>query len=169
MPNPFYVAITGATQGEITGAGSWPGEDVIKGHEKETLVYQFSHEVLSPRDTATGQATGKRQHKPIRFVKRKDKASPQLYQALVNNENLTKVVFKWFRPKVRAQGEEHYYTVELLNASVCELQDVLPDTLDPQYANATPRETVGLTYQTITWTWVLTGVTATDDWLSPVR
>jgi len=162
MPNPFYVAITGVKQGEIFGAGSWPGEDIIKGHEKETLLYSFLHEVASPRDSATGQATGKRQHKPVRFVKRKDKASPQLYQALCENENLTKVVFKWYRPKVRASGEEHFYTVELKNASVTEIEDVLPDTLEQ--SSSTPRETVQMTYQSITWTWVLTGLTSYDDW-----
>jgi type VI secretion system secreted protein Hcp len=104
----------------------------------------------------------------VRFIKRKDKASPMLYQALVNNENLTTVKFRWFRPKVRAAGEEHYYTIELENASVCELQDVLPDTLDPNFASAQPREVVALTYQKITWTWELTGMTSYDDWTAPV-
>jgi type VI secretion system secreted protein Hcp len=169
MANPFYVAIKGQKQGDIFGAGSWPGEDIIKGHDKETLLYQFSHEIVSPRDAATGYATGKRQHKPVKFVKRKDKASPQLFQALVENELLTQVVFKWYRPKVKASGEEHYYTVELTDASISEIEDVLPDTLSPEHANATPRESIALTYQSITWTWVLTGVTAKDDWTAPVR
>jgi len=32
-------------------------------------VYGFSHEVVSPRDAASGLPTGKRQHKPVRMSK----------------------------------------------------------------------------------------------------
>jgi len=34
--------------------------------------------IVSPRDSATGQASGKRQHKPVTFVKEWGAASPQL-------------------------------------------------------------------------------------------
>lgn len=37
-------------------------------------------DIKSPRDVATGQASGKRQHQPITFSKRIDKASPVLYR-----------------------------------------------------------------------------------------
>ncbi|MDB5699219.1 MAG: hypothetical protein JWN69_2023 [Alphaproteobacteria bacterium] len=39
-----------------------------------------AHYVKSPRDSASGQASGKRMHKPFTFVKEWDAASPQLLQ-----------------------------------------------------------------------------------------
>lgn len=39
-----------------------------------------SNSVKTPRDAASGQATGKRQYEPIRFTKRIDKSSPMLYR-----------------------------------------------------------------------------------------
>lgn len=41
-------------------------------------VTAVTSEVVAPRDAATGQASGKRQHKPIKIVKEWDAASPQL-------------------------------------------------------------------------------------------
>jgi len=36
------------------------------------------HEIVSPRDAASGQATGKRSHSPITITKEIDKSSPLL-------------------------------------------------------------------------------------------
>lgn len=38
----------------------------------------FKHDVKSPRDAASGMATGKRMHKPMTITKEIDKASPML-------------------------------------------------------------------------------------------
>lgn len=43
-------------------------------------VLESSGNVKSPRDVATGQSSGKRQHQPITFSKRIDKSSPVLYR-----------------------------------------------------------------------------------------
>lgn len=43
----------------------------------------LSHSVVSPRDAASGLATGKRMHKPMTFTKRLDKSSPQLFSLVV--------------------------------------------------------------------------------------
>jgi type VI secretion system secreted protein Hcp len=48
----------------------------------------FKWGVTSPRDAATGQATGRRQYTPITITKHIDKASPLILNALANNENL---------------------------------------------------------------------------------
>ncbi|WP_332811403.1 hypothetical protein [Sphingomonas sp.] len=39
-----------------------------------------AHYIISPRDAATGQASGKRTHKPVTFVKEWGPATPQLSQ-----------------------------------------------------------------------------------------
>jgi type VI secretion system secreted protein Hcp len=48
----------------------------------------YSHQVASPRDSASGQATGKRQHKPLTITKEIDKATPLLMRAIFTNQTL---------------------------------------------------------------------------------
>jgi len=43
----------------------------------------LSHSVTSPRDAASGLATGKRMHKPMTITKELDKSSPQLFSLVV--------------------------------------------------------------------------------------
>src|SRR5204862_7406991 len=74
-----------AQQGDIEG------ESTLKGFEKSMVSLEFSHEIVSPREPASGLPTGKRQHKPMVVVKRLDKASPLLQGAMVRNENLQNV------------------------------------------------------------------------------
>jgi type VI secretion system secreted protein Hcp len=136
-PDPDNVAgtaaITGQKQGDLPAI----------------QVTGFSHEIVSPRDAASGLATGKRIHKPITISKTIDASTPLLLNALADNENLSKL-------KLTLQmGGNAVETVELLNASVSDYQ--------AQGAN----ETWSFTYQKITWTWLATGTTASDDWEAP--
>lgn len=51
---------------------------------EETMeVYGFSHEVVSPRDAASGLPTGKRQHKPFSVTKPADKATGMLLSTML--------------------------------------------------------------------------------------
>ncbi len=43
----------------------------------------LSHSIKSPRDAASGLATGKRQHKPMTITKELDKSSPTLFSLVV--------------------------------------------------------------------------------------
>lgn len=43
----------------------------------------LSHSIKSPRDSASGLATGKRMHKPMTITKSLDKSSPQLFTLVV--------------------------------------------------------------------------------------
>lgn len=43
----------------------------------------LSHSVTSPRDAASGLATGRRMHKPMTITKELDKSSPQLFSFVV--------------------------------------------------------------------------------------
>src|SRR5947207_9637941 len=131
---------TGQKQGPIAGGGKGGKIDVIA----------VSHQIVSPRDAASGLPTGKRQHKPFTITKELDKSTPLLAQALVTNENLTSVLFTFYR------GGNAYMTVKLTNASIS-------DRLEH---GAT--EQISFTYQKITWTWIDGGITAEDDWEAPV-
>jgi type VI secretion system secreted protein Hcp len=144
-PNPDAIVATmtatGQKQGAITGGGAGGAIDVIA----------ISHEIISPRDPASGLPTGKRQHKPITITKELDKSSPLLINALVTNENLSTVEFTFYKPDGTAYMKE-----KLTNASIA----------DRQQHGA--KETFSFTYQKIEWTWIDGGITAQDDWEAPV-
>ena len=121
MAYEFYVTINGTKQGNFKGEG-------VKDKTKDKIVgLGFNYELKSPRDVATGQASGKRQHSPIRIVKEWGAATPQIFQALVSNEALKEVKLEFY--KVNANGEEYvYYTVRLTNASVSAIRQYTSDS-----------------------------------------
>src|SRR5262249_11424033 len=78
----IVLTAKGVKQGEIKGSLTQ------RGREGGMQCTQWSAEVTSPRDTASGTASGKRQYKPVLCVKKVDNASPALLRALVENESL---------------------------------------------------------------------------------
>jgi type VI secretion system secreted protein Hcp len=161
-----YLTLKGQKQGAINGSTTQ------KGRENTIAVHAFNHEVISPRDPASGLATGKRMHKPFVITKDVDKSSPLLWNALTNNENLTTWSLQCFMPAVAAAGgtalEKQFYTIALTNANVAGIYEFMPDNLDPAKQSLSLREQVTFSYQKITWTWVDGGITASDDWEAPV-
>ncbi|MDX6453191.1 MAG: type secretion system secreted protein Hcp [Gaiellaceae bacterium] len=128
------VAITGKKQGAF-------GPITLSG---------ISHEIVSPRDAASGLPTGKRQHKPITITKEWGPSTPLLLNALTTNESLTSVLIGLLR------DGKPIATVKLTNASVS------------NYVSHGLTESWSFTYQKIEWTWVDGGITAQDDWEAPV-
>jgi type VI secretion system secreted protein Hcp len=111
-----HISIKGKKQGQFKGEGI---QDKRK--DKWMPVLAFGYAVQSPRDAATGQARGKRQHKPIVITKEWGAATPQLFQALTTNETLDSVEIEF--EKVNANGEEYvYHTIKLTNASIFEIR-----------------------------------------------
>jgi type VI secretion system secreted protein Hcp len=70
MAFPAFVKIQGTKQGAFKGGS--PDPKWIGWSE----VYGYDFLVQSPRDPATGQASGKRQHQPVKIIKRWDGSSP---------------------------------------------------------------------------------------------
>ncbi len=114
-----YLTLKGKKQGAINGGV------IQKGREKTIAVYAYNHEIISPRDAASGLPTGKRQHRPLRITKEIDKSTPLLFNALVNNEILSEFVLKFYAP--HASGvETQIYTITLTNANISSImQDKL--------------------------------------------
>ncbi len=149
--------VTGETQGEIEGSGEG-GWIVIDG---------WAHEVIAPRDAASGLPTGKRQHKPLSVTKPIDRSTPLLMTLLTQNENVTNWTLEVYRTAVTGEVEL-YFTIELTNATVA---GVRMESLNNSYAENAPhepREHVSFTYQKITWTYADGGITAEDDWETPI-
>ena len=126
-----------------------------------------NHDVLSPRDPASGLPTGKRMHKPFVITKETDKSSPLLYNILCTNEVITEWTLQFFGTlPTGVQLQTH--TVQLVNASISDIVFTMPNTKHPDLVALAEYEEISFTYQRITWTWTDGGITASDDWSSPV-
>jgi len=161
MPMPGHLWLEGQKTGKIKGGCTQ------KGREDSIFVLAFSHNITSPRDPASGLPTGKRMHKPLTVTKEVDKATPLLYNVMVNNENVKKLEIKFFQTQ-KTGGEKHYYTIELVNANIADMKTYYALTSDPANARLPHLEDISFTYQKILWTYVDGGITAEDDWEVPV-
>ena len=161
-----YLSLKGQKQGDIKGSVTQ------KGREGKIMVIAVSHEIVSPRDPASGLPTGKRQHKPLVITKELDKSSPLLQSVLTQNENLPTWTLEFWTPQLSAaQGvgaEKQHYTIELANANIASIRSEMLNNKYPENMQHSEREHVAFTYQKITWTWVDGGITAEDDWEAPV-
>lgn len=170
MPTPAYLELEGVTQGAIT-EGAFTEDSVgniyQEGHENEILVQAFDHTVSVPTDVQSGQPTGQRMHKPMTITKVFDKSSPLLYVALSTGERLTKCLLKFYRTSTSGT-QEHYFTIELEDAIVTNIQAYMPNCQDPSQAHFTHLEKISFTYRQITWTHEVAGTSGSDDWRSPV-
>jgi type VI secretion system secreted protein Hcp len=170
MPTPAYMAVTGATQGNIT-QGALTADSVgniwQEAHQDEILVEAFSHTVMVPTDPQSGQPTGQRVHRPLTITKVYDKSSPLLYQALTSGERLTKVEIKWYRTTMEGQ-QEHYFSHELEDAVIVDITARMPNCQDPGQSHFTHLEDVTFTYRKITWTHQVAGTSGSDDWRTPL-
>jgi type VI secretion system secreted protein Hcp len=156
-----YLKLKGQKQGEIKGSVTQ------KGREGKIMVIAVSHEIISPRDHASGLPTGKRMHKPFVITKELDKSSPLLYNLLTNNENVTDWELQFWRPSGTG-AENQNYTVKLTNANVASINFRMANNKHPDLMKFSEYEEIAFTYQKIEWTWVEGGITAMDDWESPV-
>lgn len=111
MAYAAYITIKGKKQGQFKG------ESHHSSMHGKIPVLSFSFELDSPRDSMSGQASGKRHHRPIRVVKEWGAASPQIFSALVSNEVLDSVVIELVG--TNPDGSEHINeTITLTNAMV---------------------------------------------------
>lgn len=161
-----YLNLKGQRQGEIKGSVTQ------KGREGKIAVIAVSHEIISPRDPASGLPTGKRMHKPFVITKELDKSSPLLYNALVNNENIPDWQLQFWTPQLKATtgsgNEVQHYTVKLTNANVASIAFRMANNKHPDLMKFAEYEEIAFTYQKIEWTWNDGGITALDDWEAPV-
>lgn len=152
-----YLFIKGAKSGVIKGGVT------VKGQEGAILVDSISHEILSPRDAATGMASGKREHKPYTVLVHVDQAWPLLYNLLVTNENITQVELRVMVPS--ASGVNTLQRKVLLtNANISDIKQYTVDNANGN-GNFDALE-ISFTYQKIEWVWNQGGISAMDDWTS---
>jgi type VI secretion system secreted protein Hcp len=156
-----YLRVVGQRSGEIKGSVTQ------KGREGKIMVIALSHDVVTPRDPATGEATGKRQHRPLIITKELDLASAPLHSAQASNENLKEWELQFWRPSVTSAEQQHF-TIRLTNASIASISMQMPNNKHPDLMKLETFEEVAFTYQRIEWTWTDGGLTSSDDWEAPI-
>jgi type VI secretion system secreted protein Hcp len=157
MNSTAYLKLKGQHLGDIRGSST------AKGQEGKIVVFAAEHEVNSPRDPATGLATGKRQHRPFVISKEVDASSPLLYKALATNETFSDWELQFW--STNAQGVQvQRYAVKLTTASISDIKFRMPNRKLTEMAALPDFEDVAFTYQKIQWTWTDGGITAQDDW-----
>ena len=160
----FYMTINGTQQ------GSFKGERLQAGQSKETLIpcIGFSYDVKSPRDQATGQASGRRTHSAVRITKEWGASIPLHFQALTTNEVLKDVEFTFY--KANANGQQTlYYRIKLTNATVSQIRLFTEFGLENvgakhSSASAIQLEEISFTFQKIEIANLAGGTSAGDDW-----
>ncbi len=117
MAFQYYISVKGTKQGQFKGQNGKTGHST-KGME----IIAFDYEVESPRDQASGLATGKRQHSPLVIVKKVDSASPLLFQAHLSSELLSEVVIQKVLQPLNGRGANNSEAVAeritLTNATI---------------------------------------------------
>ncbi len=157
MAYEFYVTIEGTKQ------GAFKGESTREAHKKKLEGLALTWDVQSPRDVATGQASGKRQHGPVTFTKEWGTASPQIFQALCTNEVMKSVLFEFIRTTPEGVEEVHY-TITLVNATISRVHSYIEMTKHDAKSDVHELEDVSFSYQRVELESKLGKTMASDDW-----
>jgi hypothetical protein len=110
-----------------------------------------SYVIKAPRDSASGNSTGRRAYKPVRFSFHKSALSLQFGAAIAREDKIRSVKFD-FHPVTSAPSTS--VVVHGLDHASLEVVD--------EYVEATFP-----TYEKITWTWLEGQKTQTDEWTVP--
>jgi type VI secretion system secreted protein Hcp len=158
MPIQIYATISGAKQ------GAFKGESTQKGREGKIPGVGFSYGLAIPRDATSGQAAGKRMHRPIVFTKEWGASSPQFYAAAFSNELLSSVLFEFYATSPSGtQVVDH--TIKLTNAIIVETgQSILLPQSGGPVIDSRDLHAISFTFQKIEITSLTGGTSAADNW-----
>jgi len=115
MSNAF-LSVVGSKQGQFRGDAE------VESRQAEWMTLAAVHMGLeSPRDSTSGEATGRRQFSLVTITKFWGAASVQGLSACSENEVLTEVVLQFTR--LDAEGRDHIFqTVTLTDATLVSVQ-----------------------------------------------
>jgi type VI secretion system secreted protein Hcp len=156
---PAAAALTAYVSLKANGS-DLPCESSNPLFENHAEVIAVSTNAILPLSSG-GQATGTRQHSPVRITKLLDRCTPVLANALVTNQEIDAVI-KFVRTE-QDGTTQHYFTIELRSGRIAGQSLVLPDTLDPASAALPALEHLSLTFRTITWRHEIGGTEAVDN------
>jgi type VI secretion system secreted protein Hcp len=145
-----------------------------KGHEGDITVISLDHSITSPRDIATGQATGKRQHSPLSILKEADAATPLLNKMIVENILIKTAEFFFYGPAQQgrlssslAGQDKNVYTIILQNAFISKVEFAMQNNRETEGDFVPLKERISIVYEKIEWKWAEGGISALDEWKAP--
>jgi type VI secretion system secreted protein Hcp len=156
----IFVTIEGERQGKFRSEGGPQFRDRIP-------AIRYQYEVVAPRDPTSGQATGKRQYKPVLITKEWSVASPQIAQAVATNENLKSVLIEFFRAAPQTGQEEAIATVRLTNAHVSRFVSSVSDPASGDSTAGRLVDHVEFAFDKIEITNPAGKTQAVDSWVAP--
>jgi type VI secretion system secreted protein Hcp len=127
-------------------------------------VYGYNHEVIAPIDLATGQASGKRQHRPFKILKRLSRNSSQFANAWTRNQAIRSAEFKVFGNDPDTGERLQIYVYKFTNLRIISIRDWTANTFDPNTAAQPSYQEISFVYQTIEWQALPDGPVAQDSW-----
>ena len=117
MAMPIYMRIEGSVQGAFEGGCT------VAEYEGAIQVRAIDHKIHVPVDESTGSHIGKRVHSAMTILKDMDSATPLLFKAMTEHEELT-VTLSWYRHNPESGGEEHFFSTTLERATVISVSKI---------------------------------------------
>jgi type VI secretion system secreted protein Hcp len=119
-----FLSIKGSKQGAFRGEGQAAASGRI-------ACAGFEYNIKAPRDVATGQASGKRQHGTIRIIKEWGAASPMFHNALISNDTLSNLEFLFTKTDQRTGQAVVFQKITLSTATVIDIRQYVGAFTDP--------------------------------------
>ena len=153
-----YLKLAGAKQGEIKGSVTQKGREGL-------IMVIAAHELVNRPPNA------KRVWQPFVVTKEIDRSTPLLYQALIDDESLTKWELHFWSPQLRAGAgagtEVNDLNIRLGGARIAAIELVMQNNKDPALMRYAVAEQVSFTFATIDIEWVDGGIVASDTLAGP--
>ena len=143
--SPYITAMSAQSQGAITGLDSLPA-----GSGTGIKLASVQHGVTVPFDPSSGTATGNPKHSLFTIVKQLDSNTPKFYKALVNNENISQMVIRFYGT-TSLGGNVAIFTYTLTNVRITAIRNWQPNANDPAATPYAHPEEVSFSYGSITW------------------
>ena len=158
----MVMAVEGNIQGKFK-----PDSDFNSKFSDKIEVLGFVFEVSSPRDLATGMASGKKTYHPIVLWKKLGESSPQFYQAVIRNEAIKKITIEYHRPDPSSGNAKVLaYTIVLENAAFSSFKQVMGPLAGEKFDGTTNDmvyDEIKISFEKITITENRGKVTVTDS------
>lgn len=140
--NPALLTCTGSgASGDIDGDGK----------PDEIAVDALHYNVKSPRDSASGMASGKRQHRPVIVIRKEFGPSSSAWSRLYSNGTSLSCTMTHKGIGTYSDGTPRDVTMQLTGVTVTDHQVMLGDTRSPDEGPLGMHEEIELTTAMVTW------------------
>ena len=159
------TAVASLAKGQVHGMTL--GSKTVTPRSVWAEVHGWNYGVQAPRDAASGQASGKRQHKPIVITKETDSTSTNLFQhCLAGNQVFPKLEINLLFANPKGHTER-FGTIVLTNATLLSFSRGrnLPGGLKHVSSEGPEEfEEIKFEFYEIKYTYGTGGKTTSDDW-----